>query len=248
MKYILVIGIEFKKYKNPAKINLHIGDRFIDTFELANDYQNINSILALKENYCFEKFDRILVRLLESTTWADIKIAPIPQFYKVYEIEEEYLKDFLEIHVYNSNSDYTNGFMNQSSLIRLSIVCLFPAVLGRNNGENLRRICSNIDEWADKYRERSLKPKWRPNTTWPIAESFVEVRYDENSQDKNQIKNQDCWIGGSFIARFPIRSKYKIKYLGSSAHKDKGFVNTAHDYIQFISSYKPLLNMYNEDQ
>ena len=187
MKYILIIGIEYKKYKNPAKIDLYAGSRFIDTFELANDYQKINDILARKENECFEKFDRILVRLLEFSNWADTKIASIPQFYKVYKIDEEYLKDFLEIKVYNSNSDYTNGFMRQSSLIKLSIVSLFPAVLGKNNGKDLRRLCLNIEEWTDKYRERHLKLKWRPKTTWPIAESFMEVRHDKNFQDQNQI-------------------------------------------------------------
>ena len=98
MKYTLIIGIQYKKFKNPAKITLQIGDRFIDTFDMEKDYLHINDTMGQKENHWFEKWNE---PFYDCANRANDPHNSIPSFYKIYQIEEEYLNDFLDcFHVY----------------------------------------------------------------------------------------------------------------------------------------------------
>ena len=55
----------------------------------------------------------------------------------MYEIDEECVEGTLKIRVENSNSDYTNGFMKNSSLVKFPIVSIVPNSLMENNGKKL---------------------------------------------------------------------------------------------------------------
>ena len=250
MKYTLIIGIQYKKFKNPAKITLQIGDRFIDTFDMEKDYLHINDTMGQKENHWFEKWNE---PFYDCANRANDPHNSIPSFYKIYQIEEEYLNDFLDIKIENSNNDYTNSFMKRNSMLKLSIVCLFPRVLANNLGQRLREVCTKIN-FVDKGNFKTAEEKWKHNPdywgnkpTWPIPDSFVEIRNSARTQESREIKGRYDWIGGSFTARFPIRKKHKVKYLGSLRHKEQGFILPAHNETHFIASYKPLLNIYDED-
>jgi len=249
MKYILVLGIEYKKFKKHAKISVEIGNQFVDTFELDQDYPGTKEMQSHLETYWYNK--------LNNQRWLSIKPPgfqdwqSVPNFFKVYEIHEDNVNDVLRIGVENSNSDYTNGFMKNSSLIRLSIVGLFPKLVVENKGEKLMKICTKINTGFRKYLKRNkididvnpLLDRW----FWPIATSFY-VKRNNTKFDQSKIQTFHEWIGGDFVAEFPVRKKHKIKYFGDMQTKDKGFPMTSIAYCLTLSSCTPLLNIYNEDQ
>ena len=244
MKYILVLGIEYKKYKKPASVSLHIGEKFIDKFELYQDYSNATQMPLYIESYWFNVLNKSswLDKPRGLRTWQDM-----PKFFKIYEINDDDLKGVLKVQVKNSNNDYTNGFMKNSSVIKLSIVALFPKEFTVNKGEKLMKICSKMD---DAYRVRYLKngsnghlqKRW----TWPIIDSFYVKRHDEKFE-KSEIKDVWFWIGGDFTVEFQIKKKHKLKFLYSSQYQPKGFPNTSVAETLTISSCRPLLNIYNEN-
>ncbi len=248
MKYILVLGIEYKKFKNQAKISVEIGNKFVDTFELDQDYPGTKEMQSYLEPYWYDKLDKkrwLSVKPQGTQDWQSL-----PNFFKVYEIHEDNLNDLLRIGVENSNSDYTNGFIKNSSLMKLSIVALFPKLAVENKGEKLMKICTKLNAGYRKYVKRNKidldVPPFREGWYWPITNSFYVKRRDTKF-DKSKIQTFDEWIGGDFVAEIPIRKKHKIKYLGSMQTQEKGFPLTGIAYCLTISSCSPLLNIYNED-
>jgi len=245
MKYTLVLGLEYKKYKNPAILTLSIGNKFIDTFKLERDFTKTNQYFSNIDHYWFNKLNK--TKLLVDTDkikkfWKDM-----PKFFKIYQINDDDIKGTFEIKVENNNTDFTNGFMKNNSVISLSIVALFPSILSQNKGENLMKTCFKLHDGYHTYLKRyNVDGKSRPESTWPVAESFY-VRRENEIYEKSEIKDGTWEIGGSFTAEFPIRKKHKIKYLGSLRHKEKGFVRCVAPETLFISSCKSLLNIYDED-
>ena len=155
MKYTLIIGIEFKKFKRPATLTVHIGDNFVDTFDLEQDYPLKKTTIAFS--------DTERDRLYESSKSGDSswildelsdREIDLPTFYKMYEIDEKYLEGTLKIRVENSNSDYTNGFMKNSSWIKFSFVSIVPSSLMENNGKKLMETTARMKRAEAKTNNR----------------------------------------------------------------------------------------------
>jgi len=136
MKYFLVLGIEYKFFKRPGNITIHVGDNFIDTFQLDRDFLPAD-ILPHIESKWYEKLDKsdlLTPDHPDITRWNKM-----PVLFKVYEIDDRAIEGKLKIKVENSNNDYTNGFMKNSSMIKFPIVALFKKELVRNRGEMMMK-------------------------------------------------------------------------------------------------------------
>lgn len=249
--YTLVIGIEFKKYKNPANISLSANNKFIDTFDLDKDYSANNITMPMIESKWYEAFKK--THWLNSLEWKELwSTMPTPKLFKIYQISEEHLYDDLsgngviEIKVKNSNSDFTNGFMKNSSKIKFNQLALFPSHMSENKGEKLMKTIVRINDaiWKNGGRldERSAKRQF-----WPCASSFTVERENE-VYEKNGLKDIFTWIGGSFTAKIPIKKKFKMLYLFSEDRDTKGFWSWPTPEMLCVTSFKPLLNIYNEDK
>ena len=120
MKYFLVIGIEYKFFQKPANLTVNVGNRFIDTFLLDRDYPCTTDIRCHIDPKVYEKHDKSdwLKQADWIERWDKMEKANL---YKIYEIDDSTVKGNLEITVENSNNDYTNGFMNKSSLIKFPV-------------------------------------------------------------------------------------------------------------------------------
>ena len=249
MKYILVLGIEYKKFKKPAIITIRIGDRFLDTFTLEKDLPS-KDMLSMVEQSWFHDLDRSVWITKEhfKKRWKDL-----PRFYKIYHLDDSLLGDKLRIHVNNDNSDYTNGFMKHSSMIRLSIASLFPKALVDEDQTRFFKTCVKFTRAFMKWERRTEEVKGkgisekRRLSTWPLAESY-HVKRDLNKHEQDIVADEDNWIGGSFTAEYEIRKKHHVKYLGSVRGKQKGFFFNKFPSTLVIASCKNLLNIYNEDQ
>ena len=244
MKYTLILGIEYKKYKNPAVVTVSIGNKFIDTFQLEKNFAKISQPLSNIEQHWLNEMNKTKVLSKPIKFWENV-----PSFFKIYQIKDTDIEGNLEIKIDNDNNDFTNGFMKNDSVISLSVVALFPSILSQNKGEKLIKTCFKLNDGHSKFQRRHDIDHdiFHKKPTWPAAESFYARRENED-HEKSEIKGRHWEIGGSFTAEFPIRKKHRVKYLGSLRHKEIGFFFTTGLPLLFISSCKSLLNIYNEDQ
>ena len=238
MKYTLVLGIAYKKYKNPGDITVYVGGRLIDAFQLDQDFTFVDNLLPLLD----ETWDR----RLDSTRWlankhprgTRITHELVPKLFKIYEIEEQDLNGLVEIKVDNSHNDYNNGFIKNNSMIRFPMIGLFPSHFAENRGEQLMRIMERI--YSDKQSKHGKKSEW------PCVGSFYTKRQN-NMHEKAKVVDGYWWIGGSFTAEIPIKTKHRIRYLSSIGAKGTGFLYRT-PMSMILATCKPLLNIYNEDQ
>lgn len=252
MEYFLILGIKYKKYKKPADIHVHIGDRCIDSFTLDKDYTHVENMSMHVETCWLEKYDKV--------KWIDKIYGPgtmpvgeeMPKFFKVYTLDSRSLEGKIKIEVRNSNNDWTNGFMKNTSLIKFSIVALLPKPFTYDKCKKLIQTLVRLNKSNDKFvfpMDENLETKglWRGNT-WPSAESFY-VKYTNDKRNSDKISDQSMWLGGSFSAEFVIRKKHKVKYIGSMRKdKDIGVLNVYNPETLTLATCKPLLNIYNEDK
>ena len=243
MKYFLVIGIEFKFFQNPADITIHIGDKFIDTFQLDRDFSTVKNQPNIESKW-YKQFgvEKWLSRDDGVKDWNKL-----PVYYKVYEIEDISVQGKLQIKVENSHNDYTNGFMKNSSQIKFPIVSIIEKSLTENRGEKLMERLAKLDDAVDEHR-KLLYTTSAPEYRWPTADRFYVQRENE-IHEESAFRDNYWWIGGSFTAEFDIKKWQNNKYIGTTSERDWGKdprnINT---YDMFLASGDLLLNIYNEDQ
>ena len=243
MKYFLVIGIEYKFFQKPADITIHIANQFVDTFQLEKDFPPATDILKQIDPTWYEKHGKghWLTREDWIEMWKDI-----PSLFKVYEIDDSVIEGKLKIKVENSHSDYTNGFMKNSSVIRFPIVAIFQSDLTRNRGEKFMERLLQLEEAILKKAKDNVPVV--SDDRWPTAESFYVSRENE-IYEKSGTKDHTWHIGGSFTAEFTIKKIQDTKYVGPTEEnawiENPRYVDTS-DLV--LASCNQLLNIYDEDQ
>jgi hypothetical protein len=290
MKYTLVVGLTYKKYRKPATVTLSLDNNFIDQFSLDRDYGSVDVPGSMIHdewyNYDFMKNMKGFYKLSRAKndpvltekhfSMVDHPNSDLhrkfslkwPNFTKVYKIEEKTLKGVLKIDVNNDNSDFTNGFIKNSSLIQFPVIALFPTNMCANNGEKLMEFMIKTELKAfyaddadgtkagnffsmDAEQVVGVSPVVdRIRHTWPCADSFFLRRKSDAHEKSEALYNGNDhpqYIGGSFTAEFPIMTKHKVHYFKSFINDAKGFFSPAGLGL-LVGSYKPLLNIYNEDQ
>lgn len=248
MKYFLVLGIEYKKYKKPANFTIHVGGKFIDTFQLDRDFLCTTGGMPQIESKWYKKNGRPhwLTRSDWLESWANHKL---PTLFKVYELDDSDLQGKLSIKVDNSNSDFTNGFMKNCSLIRLVIPALVKKESVAMRGKKIMDYLIKLE--MEMFIEGKKSNHITQDKRWPVADSFTIVR-DNHSHELSGQRDRFCWIGGSFTAEFEIVKKHDTKYLGTigSIQDTKWGRNRRALHLDdlIVASFTQLLNIYNEDQ
>jgi len=236
MEYTLVLGIEYKKYKRPATINLFIGGQFLDSFEMHQDQHVAKNPLKHVDRTWYDQNGRS--NWLDSNDWKSRWYA-IPTYYRIYKLPEETLNGQLEIQVKNDSNDYTNGFMKNSSLIKFTLVALLPSKLLMEGNQTLMGFLNRAHNRMgdDSYPDRQ---------GWPTA-----VAMFMKTDKKNYVVDgsHNTWIGGNFTAVIDIKTKHKVKYLHSHGMRSTGIGIIHTDVVsQLLVTLKPLINIYNENQ
>jgi hypothetical protein len=274
MKYIFVVGIEFKKYKRPANIRITAGDSLIDEFSLHESISGVDySVDKMLEGIYkthYQKMKRYPMKkvykgypmnppyqgpidpLYVENFWS---MHTIPRYYKVYEIDDIHLARSLRIQVANSHNNYTNGFMSKYSSVRFPLLSLFPKDFAMNNCEKLMDRILKIDSIDyDKmyyYLEKHKRPPedfwgklWQ---TWPNI-TYIDVKYNDKF-NKSGLKKTDSWLGGDFVVDLKIKKKHGIKFLSAEKMQTLGLWDTTAPVLSYhLASNIKLLNIYNEDQ
>lgn len=243
MNHFLIIGIIFQKFKKPAKATIYLGDYFIDEFELNRDYPSASNILPQIETSWYEKLH--IGHYLTSEKWLKRWETSMPGLLKVYEIDDRAITGKLEIKIENTDSNYSNGFMNKYSLIQFPITALIEKSKVKNLGEKMMNELIRYDNATCIYHDDDAYLTY--DHSWPNAWSFYAYRENETYQ-KSAITNVSWWVGGSFTAEFHIKTKHNMKYLVSNKDiRCTGFPRTGRAKDLLLASYKPLLNIYNEN-
>ena len=251
MKYILVVGLEYKKYKKSGTVRISAGDRLIDEFRLDVDLPATTVILPhiMQKHYETHGYENMLTdeELLKGM-WT----REIPCFYKVYKIDEKYLEQTLDITVSNADSDFTNGFMKNSSLIKFSTISMFPASLVQDDCNKFLKMFLKFDRAIAKYNLRrhktySTDQNITPPVSWPVL-TELEVNFkDKQLNIPDGLYDYTHWLGGDFTIRSQIKKKHGFRYLHSLGTKSHGFLNSWKLNGLVVSSLKQLINSYNED-
>jgi hypothetical protein len=242
MSYFLVLGILYKKYQKPADITLYIGNTFIDTFNLDRDFLYAKDIIPQIETHWYKKYGK--EHWITSPRYAE-NWKNIPALFKVYEIDDNAVEGKLKIKVENSDSDFTNGFMKNSSLIKFPITALIPKKLTENKAEKLMENWIKLD--ADVTIQEKEKGPNFPSVRWSCAESFY-VKRENEIYEKSEMKSRHWWIGGSFTAELKIETINGIKYV-APMDEDEWLQNPLgiSESELVLASCKKLLNIYDEN-
>ena len=258
MKYTLVVGMEYEIFHmRPANIAISVNDRFVDYFSLDKNYGAVDHVLPEINPKWYHELNKShwistdVSKEKMEMSWGYVKL---PKCIKVYQIDEEHLGGFLKIKVENKNSDFTNGFMKHSSLLKIPLMALFPSHMADNDGEKLLKTIARLNNafWANPFMDAGLeKRKLRESAaglkhTWPDVDSYF-VRRESEIHEKSKEVTTEFKVGGSFTAEIPVEKKHKVFFLRSAFRDAKGFFLPAY-WSMSVASYKPLLNIYNEDQ
>jgi hypothetical protein len=147
MKYVLLLSIYHKKYKdNSGEVNITINDRLIDIITLDKDIprEKVNIIICDHEGV--------------ESEYTPLRSKKI--YY--YEIEDSGLlhedrENTLSISVQNDNNNYTNGFMTDSSYFFIDDIFFLPISLFQ---------VSKIK----KLRDRLWQKFWKRADYWNVRE------------------------------------------------------------------------------
>ena len=248
MKYFLVTGIKYKFFQNPADITIHVGNKFIDTFTLEKDFPPATDPLSHVDSKWYRKYgkEHWITRKGYVELWNQL-----PALFKVYEIDDSALEGKMEIKVQNDNSDFTNGFMKNSSLIKFPIVALFKKDLVGNRGEKMMKAIVKIVNRRnedERFGYGVNKPPRFHRSQWPNANSFW-VSIENEKHEKNGVKDRYWWLGGSFTAEFTIKTKHRMKVFAPAGGRlEFGYPMSTFPDALILATCKKLLNIYDEDQ
>lgn len=121
MRYLLVIGFACDVYRREPQARLYLDDQLIDDFNIS---QNLDYVCVALHN-CKTKLHRL--QPFSHSTHDNLLIQNFPalRFYEV-EIDKKIERLSIRIDINNSDSNYTNGFMTKTTLIRFKYCHFFP--------------------------------------------------------------------------------------------------------------------------
>jgi len=223
MKYTLILGLEYKKFKRPATITVHIGNTFVDTFALERDYPLKKTTVSFSDterDRLYEpskSFDSQWI--LDELSDREIDL---PTFYKIYEIDEKYVEGAINIKVENSNSDYTNGFMKNSSWMTFTLVGLIPSRLLQDNGTKFIEAIARLKRVEAKYCNRlGLKstPVWVKNSPEGIQEKLLVIA-DKLDEDHWTYPKNHKWTYHRSRHNWPLAGLFLVRRENEKHEKD----------------------------
>jgi hypothetical protein len=121
MKYLLVLGFACDVYRKEPHTRIFFGDKFIDEFHIKNFKDNL---LTARENFLAGKH---VLQPYSSADYLDNISKNLPPI-RFYEIDLDQIKnqDELRIEIKNADSNYNNGFMTCSTVVKLQTCYFFP--------------------------------------------------------------------------------------------------------------------------
>mgnify|MGYP001208812866 FL=1 len=255
MKYVLLIFLEFQKYKNHTNLQITTGNRLIDEVNIDRD------IGIKKELWSNEEVNQSLLRYSKECHFAyeydqpsdwvkENKGISLPCTQKVlyYELKGNAIGTDIKVKIHDNNSNYTNGFLTKSNLIKFRYFCLIPKKL--LNKEKLNRIALLFKRMRTK--NTYAEPYTDHVYTYYLVNESASRQYDPHAIRWPTVDYvSGDWYGGTKEFVIPVVKKYNMLMLDAYKNDRKENQRTRvvfeSDFL-FLADYYGLINIDNENQ
>lgn len=220
MKYILLLGLYFKKYKNDSKIRIFADGNFVDQLELKDEIKE--DAVNWEELGWNRHIDFMRPGIYDPT---DL-VWNFPQRIFYYEINSDFIHNKITIEIDDHNNNYSNGFMTKSNMIMIDQVFLFPKCL-----LSKKRWTNFIKLWSKVYDKRGLH------------NSKIMFPGQNNTYFRK-------WMGGKNSVNLEVTKKHGIFFLSPPNERTSVKQHTYCVNLRFPAYlyHYNLINIYDEDQ
>jgi len=225
MRYLLVVGFACEVYKKEPQARIFVGDKLIDQFNI----QHHKDTFATEIKNFWQ--DKQLLQPYSEPELVNIQIKNFPplRFYEV-EMDTTLDREQLRIEIKNSDSNYTNGFITKSTLIKLQVCYFFP--LHQKLLLRLKKIKNKIRlqnyAWCRSYKNQ-IFDLLQKRLQWQGKNGKIV------GSDRHYLEGHS--LGGDGVFTCELVKKYQI--LISKLKK-----SSRYNFNTVIVGY--LLNKYNE--
>lgn len=221
MKYWLVTGFFCKVFRKEPRIRLFFDEKLIDEYYLGPEEEKTNLVDPLK-NLSHKLSPIPNKQLCEYIR----KTLPSLRFYNV-EISNKIEKTSVRIEIDNDDSNYTNGFMTKSTLIKCKVLTIIPAD-------------EKIYYWFyKKLQARTIrKYNWLRRNNRSYVLGLEQDMYFLNKKNKILL-HCDEYIGGSGQISCELKKKYGLLTPLSTK------VVRLYPYLQEAAVWRPIKLWYN---
>jgi hypothetical protein len=275
MKYVLILSLFYKHYKNSSTLKLFLDDQLID--EIVLD-KNIDPIPNFQEKHS-QTIDKVAVDSYRDATWVIKKLKDrgkqtpikIPSKLWLYSLELNNTNKHISLNFEIHDNNYSNAFMTNSSLAKIHKIGLIPENLFYDEQKILPRICKtlrrkNIDSIHISKDGKNKKINKNDlelylGDGWITKEDYIsEFRY---SRDVNtgrysreypfitSHKWKHEWFGGSKKIILPIIKKHNtfMLYCPLDLYTSKQPIGHIRidPYWFWLKYQQQIINITNED-
>jgi hypothetical protein len=230
MKYILLLGLYFKKYKNNFKLRIYADDHYIDEIVLKEETLG-------KDIHYTDELWRDRIPFLARETFIPVpgsESRKFPNKMFIFEIDDSILNDKITFEMNDTNSNDTNCFMTDSNMIMFDEIYLFPKDLLAKR---------NFDRFIKMYSRRwSLRGLYNTWLLWPGVDTLWE--------DGIPINKLQNWIGGVRKLHIPLIKKFGTCLLSPDKkeyYKKKYKYTVSAKFVAYLHLCN-LLNTHDENQ
>jgi hypothetical protein len=231
MKYLLVVGFACNVYRQEPRVRIFVGDKLIDEFYITHHKDTLTTAI---KNF---RQNKHILQPFSTTEYINLQTNFFPPL-RFYEIDIDQPKDQLKLHIDidNNDSNYTNGFITESTLLQLQVFYFFPL-----NKELLSRL-----------NKIMIKNRTSKNYNYIRCEKNIifnlvskGLRWHDKEQGFNQQFDKNLWkdqvnIGGSGYFTCELVKKYGIFISKLPQSYRYHFYSMLIDY--FLNKYKQHAN------
>lgn len=243
MRYVLLLGVSYKKFKGNCRLTVATGQRVIDDVIINDSIDEINpknfeSMIPIipDDPVRFEKIGKKVQNSKKFPT----------KIFK-YEVEGNEMGDHVVIDLKLNDNNYTNAFMTKTALIKIKFVYLFPKV-----ATVYQKYYSMFHDWCvdlEKKKGRWQTIDWKKTISYP-GPHRVSVT-DKNTGDETiYIGQEDLSLfyeqtfGGNHTIKIALLRKGRSLKFGSA---DYDIQKPLPGLIDVLHAYR-LINTTNENQ
>ena len=232
MKQVIFLGFFCQVYKKNPIAQIYIGDYMVDEIEIPEYYTD--NFIKDNKLYYFNKpitgFSPGATYNIDKNNPKKIKINH-PKIFALV-IDDAHLQSsngILRIKIKNSDSNYTNGFISQSTLLFLDIFYIFPYAFFENSSEQL-------EKYIDKFSSKSIN---NSKLLWPSNFQSYFMLVNNKKEKKTPFV-----FGGDCELEIELKKKYHI-WLPKNL-KTLGYITPNKFFIKdFVNDFS---NKYNQQQ
>lgn len=121
MRYLLVLGFTCDVYRREPRARIFVGDKLIDEYYI----KNFKDFLLTEENNLQKSVHKLQPISRDKIDNIFFKNLPPLHFYEI-DIKNKKDKLNIRIEIDNEDSNYSNGFLSKSTLLKIKVFYFFP--------------------------------------------------------------------------------------------------------------------------